>query len=150
MINYVKKVWGSEEWLVNTEKYCSKFLNLNHRCECSVHYHAYKDETFYILCGAVELYVVDLKKIIPVAFPILHPDEPKDYYREYLKRKEEILGSLKKVILKNGDQYRLRPFEAHKFRSHTFAAKILEVSTTHKEEDSYRITESRRLEPGEV
>jgi D-lyxose ketol-isomerase len=146
MIKHVKKVWGSEDWLVLNEKYCAKFLNINQGYECSVHYHAYKDETFYVLGGALELYVIDLRKIIPVAFPILHPDEPGDYHREYLKRKEDILAGLTKVIVRHGEQYRLKPFTAHKFRSHTFAAKILEVSTTHKDEDSYRITQSQKLD----
>ncbi len=48
-----KKIWGSEEWLVNTDKYCGKFLNLEKGYRCSLHYHKNKDETFYILKGRV-------------------------------------------------------------------------------------------------
>lgn len=51
----VKKVWGSEEWIVNTEEYCGKILNLNKGFRCSMHYHKNKDETFYIIEGKVLL-----------------------------------------------------------------------------------------------
>jgi len=55
MIKYVPKLWGSEEWLVNTDKYCAKRLNLIQGYQCSLHMHKKKDETFYILGGTVEL-----------------------------------------------------------------------------------------------
>ena len=44
-----EKIWGSEEWIVNTEDYCGKILNLNKGYRCSIHYHNAKDETFYLL-----------------------------------------------------------------------------------------------------
>ena len=146
MINHVNKVWGSEDWLINNSMYCAKFLNLNYGYECSVHYHAIKDETFYILAGQVELYIVDLRTLInPLPFlPLLQDEEPKNYHQMILPKKDSILNKLDKIILNNGDQYRLSPFVAHKFRSSTSGAKILEVSTTHFEEDSYRLTEANR------
>jgi mannose-6-phosphate isomerase-like protein (cupin superfamily) len=52
-IKIIKKVWGSEEWLANTEKYCGKILNLKPGFISSLHYHKNKDETFYILQGRV-------------------------------------------------------------------------------------------------
>jgi mannose-6-phosphate isomerase-like protein (cupin superfamily) len=55
MINYVEKIWGSEEWLVNNDKYCAKYLNLKENTQCSLHYHIKKDETFYILEGTILL-----------------------------------------------------------------------------------------------
>lgn len=51
----VKKVWGSEEWLANTDKYCGKILTLNPGFICSYHHHKVKDETFYVLEGLVYL-----------------------------------------------------------------------------------------------
>jgi D-lyxose ketol-isomerase len=143
MINQVNKNWGSEDWLVNNEKYCAKFLNLNHGYQCSVHYHACKDETFYVLAGEVELYVVELlpySRIYP-----LEQAEIDEWYKEILTRKEEILASMQKIVLTHGQQYRLKPFTAHKFTSITSGAKILEISTTHYEEDSYRLTESGKV-----
>lgn len=50
-----KKVWGSEEWIVNTPEYCGKILNLNSGFRCSMHYHQKKDETFYLIEGKILL-----------------------------------------------------------------------------------------------
>ena len=49
----VEKVWGSELWLCNTPKYCGKILELKGGWRCSLHSHAEKDETFFILSGTV-------------------------------------------------------------------------------------------------
>ena len=49
----VKKVWGEEKWIVNTDKYCGKLLYLKEGYRCSRHYHIHKDETFYLLKGRV-------------------------------------------------------------------------------------------------
>jgi rfaE bifunctional protein kinase chain/domain len=48
----VPKVWGHEEWIVNSE-YCGKKLVLEEGYCCSLHYHKIKDETFYIASGRV-------------------------------------------------------------------------------------------------
>lgn len=143
MLNHVQKLWGSEDWLVNSNKYCAKFLNLNHGYECSVHYHAVKDETFYVLGGEIELWVVTL---VPYSnMQALCKKEEDSWYKNILAHKEEYLAKLKKITLGHGDQYRLQPYIAHKFTAKTFAAKILEVSTTHCDEDSYRLIESRKV-----
>lgn len=57
----VRKIWGSEEWIVNNDKYCGKILNLNKGFRCSVHYHKNKHETFYILEGKVLIELWDKK-----------------------------------------------------------------------------------------
>ena len=57
-IKKVKKDWGSETWLVNNELYCGKILFLKKKHRCSVHYHKDKDETFYILSGALVLELI--------------------------------------------------------------------------------------------
>lgn len=51
--NFVKKVWGHEEWIVNNPKYCGKKLVLKKGFRCSMHKHDVKDETFYVLSGKV-------------------------------------------------------------------------------------------------
>jgi len=53
----MEKVWGHEEWIVNTEKYCGKKLILKEGYQSSLHYHKQKDETFYIFEGEVYLEV---------------------------------------------------------------------------------------------
>ena len=52
---FVKKIWGSEEWIVNNDKYCGKLLRLKKGYRCSLHKHKNKDETFYISKGKVLL-----------------------------------------------------------------------------------------------
>ncbi len=119
MIKYVTKLWGSEEWLVNNEIYCAKYLNLCKGYQCSLHYHKIKDETFYILDGEVELEV----SVLP---------DGEGYSLETRK-------------LSKGDQIRIAPGTIHRFRSVTPTSKILEVSTTHFDNDSYRIEESKKI-----
>jgi len=55
MIKSVKKVWGYEEWLVNTELYCAKILAVKYGYQCSLHHHKEKDESFYCLKGCIRL-----------------------------------------------------------------------------------------------
>ena len=55
MIKIVPKVWGKEEWLVNNELYCAKFLYVSANSCCSLHFHRDKDEEFYMISGSVLL-----------------------------------------------------------------------------------------------
>lgn len=50
----VEKIWGEEHWIVNRE-YCGKKLILRQGFRCSMHYHAKKDEVFYLITGRVLL-----------------------------------------------------------------------------------------------
>jgi len=65
MENFVEKVWGSEEWIVNRQ-YCGKFLNLKKSYRCSMHHHKNKDETFFILKGKVLMEVDGKTKIMNI------------------------------------------------------------------------------------
>lgn len=58
-VKEVKKVWGKEIWMANTDLYCGKKLILMKGKRCSVHYHKNKDETFYIDSGKVLMEVSD-------------------------------------------------------------------------------------------
>ena len=116
MIHRADKLWGHEEWLVNTEKYCSKILYIKHGYLVSYHYHKIKDETFYILNGAVRMMIAD------------RPD-----------------SEMRTIQLNEKDQIRIYPNMPHSFESLTDDSRILEVSTHHEEEDSYRLTPSRKL-----
>lgn len=110
----VKKAWGREYWIINNDKYCTKVLSLNPGWQCSLHMHPIKDETFMVLEGVVNLEVID-------------PD-----------------GELTEVQLQEGETYRLVPETYHRFRSGIAArALILEVSTTHSDDDVVRKEESR-------
>lgn len=58
MINkeIINKGWGYEEILINTPLYCSKILHINKDKKISWHYHAIKDETFYVENGKLILF----------------------------------------------------------------------------------------------
>ena len=58
------KVWGTEIWMANTEKYCGKKLILMEGYRCSMHYHLKKDETFYIDSGKVLMEVGDSVEVM--------------------------------------------------------------------------------------
>lgn len=98
-----EKVWGHEEWIVNTPAYCGKFLYLKMGKRCSLHYHKKKDETFYILKGKVLMEVNEKEK-----------------------------------IMKEGDNQHITPMTKHRF-SGLKDSVIIEFSTHHEEEDSYRV-----------
>lgn len=53
LVNYVKKIWGHEEWIANNDKYCGKKLVLKKGYRCSMHHHKVKEETFYVASGKV-------------------------------------------------------------------------------------------------
>lgn len=56
-IKIVQKGWGEEVWLVNDDFYCLKLLKVNKGGQCSIHFHIYKRETFYVIDGGVQLYL---------------------------------------------------------------------------------------------
>lgn len=105
----VNKVWGSEEWIVNTDKYCGKLLKLNKGFRCSMHHHKNKDETFYLLSGKVLLELND--------------------------------GS---IVLNEGESQRILPDEKHRFTGLKDSV-IIEFSTHHEDEDSYRDSNSEKI-----
>jgi mannose-6-phosphate isomerase-like protein (cupin superfamily) len=57
----VKKVWGTENVLVNEPEYCLKILYLYPGRKCSLHYHTIKKETFSVQSGLVRLEQRDLR-----------------------------------------------------------------------------------------
>ena len=75
-INIVNKLWGIEEWLVNSPdaNYCVKRMTLYPGFRCSQHYHCKKDETFYILEGEVLLHINGVaKKLIVGDYARIRP-----------------------------------------------------------------------------
>lgn len=107
----VQKDWGYEKWIVNDEKnnYCGKFLHLKKGEGFGRHFHLDKAETFYVGVGKVELSITDTKD-----------------------------RSVYKIILNEGDSYdidRLVPHSVLALEDST----IIEFSTFHRDEDSYRI-----------
>ena len=59
----VDKPYGYELWIINTDKYCGKLINIEKGHKNSLHRHHKKDETFYVLSGKIKL-TVDLISMI--------------------------------------------------------------------------------------
>lgn len=104
-----KKGWGEEVWIINTDKYCGKLLRFNKGALFSDHFHFVKDETWYVLQGKLEL-------------------------RHYNPANADRLIT----ILKKGDVVHIPPPSPHQVYALEESI-IIEVSTPHDEEDSYRI-----------
>jgi len=108
-IEEVKKVWGSERWIVNNDFYCGKILTINKMFRSSLHYHKNKTETFYVIRGQVLLEVDDNAYM-------LTPGNAVDVY----------------------------PGQKHRFTG-LENSEMIEFSTHHEEEDSYRETKSSEV-----
>ena len=126
------KGWGKEEWIVNNDKYCLKIMDINQGKRCSIHYHRKKDETFSVKNGLLRLLV--FPDLAVMSFEHLATViEPSKLEKEMLKHAEE-------HILAPGDSFRIHKMLLHQFYGHSEEPAVFyEVSTTHEEEDSYRI-----------
>jgi len=117
----VEKAWGQEVWLVNNERYCAKILHINPGFQCSLHMHPVKKETFIVLDGGMMLEVGRLANDSGTSDKELH-------------------------ALVAGETYTLEPNTFHRFWSYTDnAAVVLEISSTHSDDDVVRLEEFRPL-----
>lgn len=107
------KVWGEEHWIVNRE-YGGKKLVLRRGWRCSLHYHARKDEVFYVIAGRVLL-------------------EHGSAWR----------------VLAPGDAQRIAPGTTHRFWG-LADSEMIEFSTHHEEDDSYRLEASGAFGPQDL
>lgn len=107
---YPKK-WGEELWIINFGKYCGKILRFTKRfAKFSMHFHAEKEETWFVSRGVFELRWTDT-------------NDAKTYSKK----------------LSVGDVIHIPPFMPHQLINLRDVSEIFEISTEHKEEDSYRI-----------
>ena len=58
---YVAKGWGSELIWATNDKYCGKLLRFNEGAKFSMHFHAEKEETWFVLAGTFEVVTIDTK-----------------------------------------------------------------------------------------
>jgi D-lyxose ketol-isomerase len=112
----VPKLWGVEYWIVNTEKYCLKFLKIIPGVQCSIHCHQKKDETFVGVSGYVIL----------------------SFHNSVTKEQTGGEG------IGPGDTFQILPGQYHSFYANNVSW-VMEVSTHHDDEDVVRIQESRKL-----
>ena len=106
----IPKGWGREIIIENNEMYCGKILEFKKGCKFSMHYHLIKDETWFIAEGEFLYRWIDT--------------ETADIYEEELKP---------------GDVVRQLPGQPHQLMAHTDGS-IIEVSTEHFDDDSYRVS----------
>ena len=105
----VPKGWGSEEIWATNDLYCGKLMNFNTGAKFSMHFHAEKDETWYVLSGEYQVRFIDTKTA-----------------DEYLQ------------TLKAGDTWHNPPLVPHQLICMA-AGTIIEVSTPDSVEDNYRV-----------
>ena len=105
----VKKGWGKEIWYVNNDEYCGKILCFDKGKKFSMHYHVEKKETWYIAKGKFLFSWICPQKGI--------------VYNEYLN-----VGDV--ITNERGEAHQMEALEE---------SEIFEVSTFHKDSDSYRI-----------
>jgi mannose-6-phosphate isomerase-like protein (cupin superfamily) len=106
---FVEKGWGHEFIFATNDKYCGKLLKFNTGAKFSMHFHAHKDETWYVLSGKFEV--------------------------KYIQTKD---ASMLSVILNTGDVWRNEPLEPHQVIC-LEEGTIIEVSTPDSVEDNYRV-----------
>lgn len=107
----VEKKWGYELWIHNDEDYCGKLLVFPKKgSNFSMHYHLKKKETWYVQSGGFDFHWIDV---------------------ENGKRMRKIIKEGDSVLIERGLPHQLVALENN--------STIVEVSTEHFDEDSYRI-----------
>lgn len=105
----VEKGWGSEEIWATNDKYCGKMLNFRSGAKFSMHFHAIKDETWYVLKGKFIVRFIDTKT-----------------------------SMIFEHTLNVGDTWRNPPLMPHQLVC-LDEGTIIEVSTPDSVEDNYRV-----------
>lgn len=105
----VEKGWGNELIWADNEKYCGKFLNFKTGSKFSMHFHAEKDETWYVLSG--------------------------EFIVHWINTKDATSDSR---VLKAGDVWRNEPLFPHQLICEKEGS-IIEVSTKDNCDDNYRV-----------
>ena len=106
----VEKAWGYELWLANDEdNYCGKILHVKSGHRFSMHFHSDKHETFYVLSGICKLKTIDTATTVNII-----------------------------TDLSEGDCFTIERLVPHQIEALT-DCDIIESSTFHRDEDSYRV-----------
>jgi hypothetical protein len=106
---FVEKGWGHEFIFATNDKYCGKLLKFNQGAKFSMHFHAEKDETWFVLDGKFEV--------------------------KFINTKDASHGS---AFLNSGDVWRNEPLFPHQVIC-LEEGTLIEVSTPDSVEDNYRV-----------
>lgn len=111
----VEKDWGYELWLANNKKhnYCGKILFIEKGSSTSMHYHLNKHETFYVIDGTLRV----------------------DMLKDRAKLKQPPFT----MTCKEGESMEMEKGQPHKLMAEDSDVALFEISTFHKDEDSYRL-----------
>ena len=109
LTGFVEKGWGHELIWATNDKYCGKLLKFNKGAKFSMHFHAEKDETWFVLDGKFEV--------------------------KYIMTQD---ASQRSEILEKGSTWRNQPLEPHQLIC-LEEGTIIEVSTPDSVEDNYRV-----------
>ena len=112
MVEFVKKGWGFEKWIVNKPEYCGKLLFFVRDKRCSWHYHKLKDETFYVQSGKIEM--------------------------TYGFSDDMSSEKNRQIVLESGDTFYIPIGLRHQAKA-ILDSNVFEFSTTHFDDDSYRL-----------
>ena len=112
----VQKKWGAEFIVVNNDKFCLKYLLFYKGGKISFHAHHVKTELFNCISGKLG---------------IITQNRPENYFE----------GDVKKGIFRAGDKILLEPYTYHSLEAFEDSI-IVEISTTDRVEDSFRLNES--------
>lgn len=106
---FVNKGWGHELIFATNDLYCGKLLKFNENAKFSMHFHAKKDETWYVLSGRFIVKWIDTT-------------DASEYQQE----------------LNEGDVWRNKPLVPHQVIC-IKEGMLIEVSTPDSVEDNYRV-----------
>ena len=104
-----EKKWGYEKWIINKKEYCLKYLYFREGCKFSMHFHVQKDETWNVDSGIFLLKYICTDN-----------------------------AEMCEMILQSGDTIHIPKYQPHQIICME-SGRIIEVSTQHFEEDSFRI-----------
>ena len=106
---YVEKGWGHELIWATNDKYCGKMMHFTKGAKFSMHFHAVKDETWYVLGGEFLVRWIDTKT-----------------------------ADIHEKILRTGDTWHNPPLVPHQLVCYAEGT-VVEVSTPDSVEDNYRV-----------
>jgi mannose-6-phosphate isomerase-like protein (cupin superfamily) len=106
---FVEKGWGHEFIFATNDKYCGKLLNFNEGAKFSMHFHAEKEETWFVLNGKFKVVCINTAN-----------------------------ATQYEHILKQNDTWHNPPLLPHQVIC-LEAGTLIEVSTPDSVEDNYRV-----------
>lgn len=71
LTGFVEKGWGHELIWATNEEYCGKLLKFNTGAKFSMHFHAVKDETWYVLDGKFLVITVNTDNAVRMEHELL-------------------------------------------------------------------------------